>query len=110
VASGNQLVIDGLVRSQIAERHPGVFALEMEAAGLMNVFGCATIRGICDYADSHKNDYWQKYAAAVAAAVTKEILRIIPGTAKVTKPDTANALDMSGSGASLLDCVRKKHN
>jgi hypothetical protein len=82
----------------------------MEAAGLMNVFGCATIRGICDYADSHKNDYWQKHAAAVAAAVTKEILRIIPGTAKVTKPDTANALDMSGSGASLLGCVPNKHN
>ncbi|KAL2812625.1 nucleoside phosphorylase domain-containing protein [Aspergillus granulosus] len=97
VASGNQLVNDGLVRSQIAERHPGVFALEMEAAGLMNVFGCATIRGICDYADSHKNNCWQNYAAAVAAAVTKEILRIIPGTAKRSKPDASNALSVSGS-------------
>ncbi|KAF4612495.1 hypothetical protein G7Y89_g15595 [Cudoniella acicularis] len=50
----------------------------MEAAGLINVFGCATIRGICDYADSHKNDDWHKYASATAATVAKEVLGIIP--------------------------------
>jgi hypothetical protein len=27
----------------------------MEAAGLMKNFPCVVIRGICDYADSHKN-------------------------------------------------------
>ncbi len=41
---------------------------EMEAAGLMNEFPCLVIRGICDYADSHKNDDWQEYASTVAAA------------------------------------------
>lgn len=50
----------------------------MEAAGLMNDFPCLVIRGICDYADSHKNDKWQPYAAAVAAAYMKELLSIIP--------------------------------
>jgi nucleoside phosphorylase len=55
-----------------------ILCFEMEAAGLMNVFGCATIRGICDYADSHKNDGWHMCASAVAAAATKEVLGIIP--------------------------------
>jgi nucleoside phosphorylase len=46
----------------------------MEAAGLMNSFPCLVIRGICDYADSHKDDLWQRYAAATAAAYAKELL------------------------------------
>ena len=50
----------------------------MEAAGLMNSFPCLVIRGICDYADSHKNDRWQRYAAATAAAYAKEFLGILP--------------------------------
>jgi hypothetical protein len=36
------------------------------------------IRGICDYADSHKNKQWQPYAAGTAAAYAKEVLSIIP--------------------------------
>jgi len=47
---------------------------EMEAAGLMNSFPCLVIRGICDYGDEHKNDDWQRYAAATAAAFAKEFL------------------------------------
>src|SRR3989440_3608490 len=46
-------------------------SFEMEAAGLMDSFPCLVIRGICDYADSHENDRWQPYAAAVAAAYAK---------------------------------------
>jgi nucleoside phosphorylase len=49
----------------------------MEAAGLMNVFVCSTVRWICDYADSHKNDGWQQYAAAATAAIAREVLEII---------------------------------
>ena len=30
----------------------------MEAAGLMDSFPCIVIRGIYDYADSHKNKMW----------------------------------------------------
>ncbi|CAI7596702.1 unnamed protein product [Penicillium pancosmium] len=46
----------------------------MEAAGLMDDFPCLVIRGISDYADSHKNDRWQPFSAAVAAAYAKEFL------------------------------------
>jgi nucleoside phosphorylase len=41
---------------------------------LMNNFPCLVIRGICDYADSHKNDVWHRYAAVTAAAYAKEFL------------------------------------
>jgi nucleoside phosphorylase len=47
----------------------------------MDSFPCLVIRGICDYADSHKNKIWQPYAAATAAAYAKELLHVIPGQA-----------------------------
>jgi hypothetical protein len=43
----------------------------------MNQFPCLVIRGICDYADSHKNKEWLGYAAMVAAAYAKELLSVI---------------------------------
>jgi hypothetical protein len=51
----------------------------MEAAGLMDGFPCLVIRGICDYADSHKSKNWQRYSAAAAAAYAKELLLGVPG-------------------------------
>ncbi|KAJ5737299.1 uncharacterized protein N7483_002424 [Penicillium malachiteum] len=77
IASANQVVKDGRRRDQLAQ-DLGVHCVEMEAAGLMNDFPCVVIRGICDYADSHKNEEWQGYAAAVAAAYAKELLLIVP--------------------------------
>ena len=52
---------------------------EMEAAGLVDSFPCLVIRGVSDYADSHKNDRWQGYAAAVASAYAKELLVSMSG-------------------------------
>ncbi|KAL6401227.1 hypothetical protein AUP68_16956 [Ilyonectria robusta] len=75
IASGNQLIKDPTVRDRLGS---DCICFEMEAAGLMNDFPCLVIRGICDYADSHKNDCWQRYAAAAAAACAKEILYITP--------------------------------
>jgi nucleoside phosphorylase len=43
----------------------------------MDSFPCLVIRGVCDYADSHKNDIWQPYAAAVAAAYAKKLLSVV---------------------------------
>jgi hypothetical protein len=48
----------------------------MEAAGLMNSFSYPVIRGICNYADTHKNKRWQPYAAAAACA--KAVLLLVP--------------------------------
>jgi nucleoside phosphorylase len=78
IASADQLMKDALIRDRLAAERD-VLCFEMEAAGLMNHFPCLVIRGICDYADSHKNKAWQGYAAMVAAAYAKDILsRIAP--------------------------------
>ncbi|EWC47641.1 hypothetical protein DRE_03261 [Drechslerella stenobrocha 248] len=77
IASGNQVMKHGKTRDRIANE-TGVLCFEMEAAGLMNNFPCLVVRGICDYSDSHKNKRWQPYAALVAAAYAKEVLRHTP--------------------------------
>jgi nucleoside phosphorylase len=78
IASGNQVIKDALTRDRLSKELGGVLCFEMEAAGLMNNFPCLVIRGICDYADSHKNKTWQPYAAATAAACAMEVLSVIP--------------------------------
>lgn len=47
---------------------------------------CIVIKGICDYADSHKNKRLQDFAAATAASITKAMLEQYP------KGDPAGAL------------------
>ncbi|KAL7912200.1 hypothetical protein GGI35DRAFT_492155 [Trichoderma velutinum] len=75
IASGNQVIKSAIHRDQLNKDLGGnLLCVEMEAAGLMNSFPCIIIRGICDYADSHKSKDWQDYAAAVAAAFAKELL------------------------------------
>lgn len=76
VASGNELIKNASARDQLG-REFGAKCVEMEAAGLMNDLPCIVIRGICDYADSHKNDVWQEYAAITAASFAKELLSIV---------------------------------
>ena len=86
----DQVIKDGSTRDMISAELGGVMCFEMEAAGLMNDFPCLVIRGISDYADSHKNKKWQPYGAATAAACAKEILSIIPA-AEVAKTATEEA-------------------
>lgn len=74
IASGDKVIKDASVRDMISRSVDSAICFEMEAAGLSNSFPCIVIRGICDYADSHKNDDWHPYAAAVAAACAKELL------------------------------------
>ncbi|KAH7173307.1 uncharacterized protein B0J16DRAFT_311083 [Fusarium flagelliforme] len=52
----------------------------MEAAGLNDICPCLSIRGVCDYSDSHKSKEWQEYAAATAAAFAREFLERLPQT------------------------------
>lgn len=97
IASGNQVMRDGAVRDRVSAEFGGVLCFEMEAAGLMNSFPCLVIRGICDYADSHKNKKWQAYAAGTAAAYAKEVLSVIP-PAEVSKASTADETIRATSG------------
>jgi ankyrin repeat protein/nucleoside phosphorylase len=51
-----------------------IIAFEMEGAGVWEVLPSVIIKGVCDYADSHKNKKWQDYAAATAASGAKAFL------------------------------------
>ncbi|KAH7196255.1 nucleoside phosphorylase domain-containing protein [Fusarium oxysporum] len=79
IASGNTLIKDAATRDSLLDiiGQP-CLCVEIEAAGLMDRFPCLVIRGICDYADSHKNDRWQRYASATAAAFAVELLEFVP--------------------------------
>ncbi|KAF2137695.1 uncharacterized protein K452DRAFT_291301 [Aplosporella prunicola CBS 121167] len=79
IASGDTLVKDATARTELIRYIPGgCIYYKIEAAGLINNLPCLVIRGISDYADSYKNDRWQPYAAATAAAFAKELLGYVP--------------------------------
>ena len=73
IASGDTVMKSGEHRDKIADQYD-VIAFEMEGAGVWDEIPCLIVKGICDYADSHKSKVWQPFAAATAAAVTRAIL------------------------------------
>jgi nucleoside phosphorylase len=83
IATGNAVIQDAELRDRISTRCDGALCVEMEAAGVDSNRRCLVIRGISDYADSHKSDMWRSYAAGNAAAFTRELLcRVQPATVK----------------------------
>ncbi|KAN0077872.1 hypothetical protein V8E54_006176 [Elaphomyces granulatus] len=103
VGSGDTVMKSGEDRDDIAARD-GVIAFEMEGAGVWENFpGSLVIKGVCDYADSHKNKRWQGYAAATAAAVTKGFLENWgTGITHPPKPDP-------GRSAKELEILKRLH-
>lgn len=94
IASANQLMKDAIIRDKLSAKKE-VLCFEMEAAGLMNHFPCLVIRGICDYADTHKNKDWQGYAAMASAAYATDLLHRIPPT-RVAAQDRVRDIVSSG--------------
>ncbi|KAH7018505.1 uncharacterized protein B0I36DRAFT_277100 [Microdochium trichocladiopsis] len=106
IASGGYVVKSAALRDDFARRF-GALCVEMEAAALVDVQKpCLVIRGICDYADAHKNDAWQEYAAASAAAYAKYLLeqsRMGAGSSarvatRTTRRDSADAVATARAG------------
>ena len=81
IASGDTVVRDAQLRDEIGQQCHGAKCVEMEAAGVMDQTHCLVIRGIADYADSHKNQIWQPFAAATAAAFAREFLLTVQPSA-----------------------------
>ncbi|KAE9577815.1 hypothetical protein CGCF415_v012447 [Colletotrichum fructicola] len=107
VASGDTVMKSGERRDSIAREH-NVIAFEMEGAGVWDQVPCLVVKGVCDYADSHKNKVWQPYAAAVAAATTKALLGLYPRTDNLTQrsaaedgrpPPVTNNFNSNGTGS-----------
>ncbi|KAF4964330.1 hypothetical protein FSARC_7736 [Fusarium sarcochroum] len=88
IGSGDKLTKNARKRNELRDRY-GVIGLEMEAAGTMNRIPVGVIRGVCDYADEHKNKEWQPYAATMAAAYAKAVLHEL-GPEKVVLKQGSN--------------------
>ena len=75
-ASGNAVMKSGHRRDLLIQEDD-VIRFEMEGAGAWEVFGTIVVKGVVDYADSHKNKKWRGYPAAraalCAAAMIEEI-------------------------------------
>ncbi|KLJ12926.1 hypothetical protein EMPG_12117 [Blastomyces silverae] len=97
IGCSNEVIKDAMTRDRLRE-DLGILCVETEAAGLMDDFSCLVIRGICDYADSHKNKIWQPYAAAVAAAYAKELLSIVPAQVSGTSGTLDTSAMVLGTG------------
>ncbi|KAB8272424.1 hypothetical protein BDV30DRAFT_239508 [Aspergillus minisclerotigenes] len=73
IASGDSVMRSGEDRDEIAQME-NVIAFEMEGSGVWDFLPCIVIKGVCDYADCHKNKDWQSFACATAASAMKSVL------------------------------------
>ncbi|KAL6810157.1 hypothetical protein V8C40DRAFT_258613 [Trichoderma camerunense] len=73
IASGEIVVKNGLERDKASDQ-AGVIAFDKDRLGGWGNFPYISIKGVCDYADGHRDDSWQNYAAITAAATTKAFL------------------------------------
>ncbi|KAJ0139450.1 hypothetical protein HZ326_17637 [Fusarium oxysporum f. sp. albedinis] len=86
MASGDTVMISAIHRDRIAAAE-NIIAFEMEGAGIWQELPCIIVKGVSDFADCEKTKEWQDYAAAMAAATSKAILkRYIHTDRKVTPP------------------------
>ncbi|KAK3946684.1 hypothetical protein QBC32DRAFT_128477 [Pseudoneurospora amorphoporcata] len=82
MGSGDNVIRSAQHRNVLAAE--GVIGIEMEGAGAWDELPSIVIKGVCDYADSHKSKMWQDYAAATAASVAKAVLDEYPGSGRVS--------------------------
>jgi nucleoside phosphorylase len=73
VASADMVMKSGQHRDEIVRKEK-VIGFEMEGSGVWDNIPCVIIKGVCDYADSHKSKLWQAYAAATGASAAKALL------------------------------------
>ncbi|VUC27252.1 unnamed protein product [Clonostachys rosea] len=73
IACADTVMRSGQDRDAIAERER-VIAFEMESVGIWDQNSCLVVKGVSDYADSHKSKQWQPFAALMAASAVKAIL------------------------------------
>lgn len=95
MASADTVMKSGEHRDALAAREK-VIGFEMEGAGIWDSLPCVIIKGVCDYADSHKNKIWQNYAAATAASCAKAFL--ICWASSVSDPSECLPVVYEGEG------------
>jgi nucleoside phosphorylase len=93
IAAGEKVIADEKTLPKLREANARIIAVAMEGAGLARAAllhnpppAFLEIRGVCDFADEHKNDSWQPYAANAAAAFIIGLLRSRPISPLEAKP------------------------
>jgi nucleoside phosphorylase len=108
VLSGNKVIADASAAGALAAVWSRASAIEMEAAGIAAALdqsadapGFVMVKAICDRADASKDDFWQEYAAEVAAAFVASFVfgPLQPSDARGQKkeknlPTAASAVDL----------------
>ncbi|KAG2026624.1 hypothetical protein GB937_001409 [Aspergillus fischeri] len=94
VASADTVMKSGEHRDRLV-KSDNVIGFEMEGAGVWDNTSCIIIKGVCDYADSHKNTAWQTYAAATGAATAKAFLEYWVPTVREEASEFHIPLDLS---------------
>ncbi len=96
VLSGNKVIADEKTAGALRSVWTRAAAIEMEASGIAAALyqtsdspSFVMIKGICDRADSKKDDRWQAYAADVAGAFTMAFIldKLHPSDTKAPKPE-----------------------
>jgi nucleoside phosphorylase len=85
IAAGEKVVADSIELNRLVQAQPQLRAVAMEGAGVALAARqhapeprFLEVRGICDYADTAKNDDWQSYAAHAAAGFMVGLLLTRP--------------------------------
>jgi nucleoside phosphorylase len=73
IASSDTVMKSGEHRDNLV-KSGDVVGFDMGGAGVGDIIPCILVKGVCDYADSHKNKLWQVYAAATGASAAKAFL------------------------------------
>ncbi|XYH95543.1 hypothetical protein ACMHYB_48340 [Sorangium sp. So ce1128] len=94
VASGQKVVKDPSLTSELKEDWAQLIGIEMEAAGAAAAAyesgtqpGILLVKSICDWADPGKDDAWQDYAADAAATFATSLLASL-----VTEEDNVTSI------------------
>lgn len=116
IGYGAKLTNNKSARDELRDQY-NITGLEMEAVGTMSRIPVAIIRGVSHYADGHKNKEWQPYAAAMAAAYAKAMLKqILPpkdqdsGYASESRLPTSSAHSESVSEVATKPSTTEKHD
>jgi nucleoside phosphorylase len=93
IAAGEKVIADRETLPKLLKGNPKILAVAMEGAGVARSSlnnnpppAFLEVRGVCDFADEHKNDNWQPYAANAAAAFIVGLLRSRPISPLEAKP------------------------
>mgnify|MGYP003564906791 CR=1 FL=1 len=96
VLSGNKVIADEKTAGALGSIWTRATAIEMEASGIASALylkeqspSFIMIKGICDHADSKKDDKWQLYAAEAAGAFAMAFIlnRLQTKDTKLPKPE-----------------------